>query len=83
MGEGRHKAYHSLDAAGSPDTACAVGERWIEQQCALAGDRYDSGRLSLHRDGGSTVLYLDTSPIAVATVFRTPMNRATLIRWTV
>lgn len=74
-------AYHSLDAGGSPDAACAVGERWIEDQATEAARAFNIERLSLERDGGSTILYLDTEPLAVATVFRTPLNRATLIRW--
>jgi hypothetical protein len=76
------KPYTSLDAGGSPDSACWVGEQWIEERAAEAVKLYGVGRITLHRDGGSTILYLGTDPIAVATVFRTPMNRATLIRWT-
>ena len=74
--------YRSMDASGSPDSAGAVGEAWIDEIAAAESP----GRLSIEtpplgRDGGATVLYRDQEPIAAAFIYRDPMNFAVLIRW--
>lgn len=79
------KPYRSMDASGAPDTAEAVGWAWIDAIAAEESKRrphelqIDSPALA--GDGRAIVLYRLTSPIAVATIFRDPVNFAYLIRW--
>ena len=81
------KPYRSMDASGAPDTAEAVGWAWIdavateeiERQGSHHGFAIDSPPLP--GDGRVIVLYHETKPIAVATIFRDPVNFSILVRW--
>lgn len=78
--------YRSMDAGGSDSAAENVGWRWIEEIAAQMKPIYGAMRLliespALPGDGRVIVLYLDTKPIAVATIFRDQMNLAILVRW--
>lgn len=71
--------YRSQDAGGSAEAAGSVAWDWIE--AVARGQAEHRQELSIHSDAGSVILYRGTTPIAVATVFRDPMNFAVLIRW--
>ena len=79
--------YRSMDAAGSPEAAENVGWRWIEdlavQQRSAAGDPagITIESPSLGSDGRAIALYSGTRLIALASIFRDPMNFAVLVRW--
>ena len=86
MSDELNRAYHSLDMGGDRASCAAVAWDWINDQAQEAIGLYDKDQLEIDSqnfDGGSgvIVLYYRAEPIAVATVFRTPLNRSTLIRW--
>lgn len=78
--------YRSMDASGEPDTAEAVGWRWIEEVAHETARDREGERLIIHSpqvqgDGRVIALYEGTKPIAVATIYRDEMNFAVLVRW--
>jgi hypothetical protein len=75
-----------MDAGGSTEAASRVGREWIEAEAREARQFVALHRLMIETQqvvcsGWVTVLYLDQRPIAVATIFRDPMNFAVLVRW--
>jgi hypothetical protein len=77
--------YRSMDEAGSPTAAAVVGREWIE---AIAFEEAARDPDALHierpdRGGGASAiaLYRGTELLALATIFRDPMNFSVLIRW--
>lgn len=77
--------YRTMDAQGEPDTAGAVGFDWIE---SLGIRLRNAGRQGLSietshlaGDGFTIQLWDGTALLALATVFRDPMNFAVLVRW--
>ena len=87
------KPYRTRDQSGDPASAGAVAWKWINARAEEAALIYGMENISidapvrdLARDGrtpSSTVfvLYHTTGPIAVATIFRDPMNFSILVRW--
>lgn len=81
-GDDWRKPYRSRDASGAPDTAGAVGWRWIEERAQEAKAVYsDHAALRIETDSGTIALYRSTELLAAATIFRDQMNFAVLIRW--
>jgi hypothetical protein len=77
------RPYRSMDASGGPDTAETVGRAWIE---AIAADECDVGTVFIESprlggDGRAIALYRGTDLLALASIFRDPMNFAVLVRW--
>lgn len=77
--------YRSMDAGGSDTAAENVGWRWIDAIAKEAKRRNPEG-LEIHSptvaaDGRAIALYRGTKLLAVATIFRDPMNFAVLVRW--
>ena len=77
--------YRSMDEAGSPTAAAVVGREWIE---AIAIEEAARDPDALHierpdRSGGASAiaLYRGTELLALATIFRDPMNFSVLVRW--
>jgi hypothetical protein len=80
------RPYGSLDYSGSPESCGAVAEAWIQERIELAKKDHPLLDLSIGRDnlqGGGSVIVLSarSAPLAVATIYRTDLNRSMLIRW--
>lgn len=75
-----------MDQSGSPETAGAVAWAWTEEVAkkyeAKKGGRADLSITSTSADGNGVIAIYDGSkPVAVATLFRDPMNFTILVRW--
>lgn len=80
------KPYRTMDQSGSPQMAGPVGRRWIEDvanEFIAAGT--PEGLLmtdeQIGHGGQAIVLYRNTQVVAVATIFRDPVNFSILVRW--
>lgn len=77
--------YRSIDAAGSPATATAVAWAWIDECADTLGKLLGVDELLVETSGQGdchvVALYHRTKPVAVATIFRDPMNFTLLVRW--
>jgi hypothetical protein len=80
--------YRSMDASGAPDTAGDVGWKWINELAVQAQQAAgeDGGRIfiecpTLGGDAFAMALYDGQTLIALASVFRDPLNFSVLVRW--
>lgn len=80
------RPYRSVDASGDDHAAEAVGWKWIDELAIAEVEKGEPETLHIESpplagDGRAIALYRGTKLLAVATIFRDPMNYSVLVRW--